>query len=125
MYKINKGFALLLLFLSLYVSGIAINLNQAFSTKIHLKNFEFVQEKKSGETQIPKQIIDLVDEREIDEDEQVKFNLSYASQNLSFLIVYFSAIAANKSPLPFHFKDNFSIKESRIVLFHSWKYLIF
>ena len=66
MYKINKGFALLLLFLSLYVSGIAINLNQAFSTKIQLKNFEFVQEKKSGETQIPKQIIDLVDEREID-----------------------------------------------------------
>lgn len=121
MLKLNKFFAFLALFLGLYVSGIAINLNQALTERVNIKFVELVKEKKSSETQIPSQFIDIVDEREIDEDDQIKLYSTLLVKNCCLLYTQLTPNKVKDEYLPQQLTHNFSIKEPRVLLFHSWK----
>lgn len=124
MFITNKFFAILTLFFSFYVSGIAINLKQSFQQNLGLKHVDFIQEKKTGETQFPAQFIDPVDEREIDEEEQSKIAPYQFAQAFILTCVFKDLTIQKEETLPQTFKQNFSVQQPRVILYHSWKYFI-
>jgi hypothetical protein len=124
MFKLNKFFALFALFLGFYVSGIALNLNQVINQSKRLNQLEFVKENKANNTSQPLQFLEPVDEREIDEEEQIKFNTSFftAHENTTSALLTLEAEAnvfiAKVCNL------NYPYKSPRFIVFHSWKYFI-
>ena len=122
MLKPIKFFTYLCLYLGLYLSGLAIDFNHVFNENTSLKLIELVKEKKSSETQIPSPFIDLVDEREIDEDEQFKLNSNLLAQTYCLLLkTQLKSYKFKNEYLPYELSQNFSFKEPRVLLFHSWK----
>ena len=123
MFKTPRFFALFALFLGFYLSGIAINLINIINQDQHhgFVCSTLVKEQKSAGNEIPSQLFEPVDEREIDEDEQIRLcpYLFIASQILSYYNLSLSL--EKKVALPYHYQQDFSIKAPRTILFHSWK----
>lgn len=124
MFITNKFFAILTLFFSFYVSGIAINLKQAYQQNKSIKYADCIHEKKTGENPIPAQFIDPVDEREIDEEEQSKINPYQFAQAFILTCVFKDLNIQKEETLPQTFKQNFSVQQPRVILYQSWKYFI-
>lgn len=124
MFKLNKFFAFFALFLGFYISGIAINLNQIIHQPLKLNEHVVVKENKNQSATLPFQFFEPVDEREIDEDEQIRFHSSLFSENQILTITNLLLFAEEKLSIPSISKQHVEVKLPRFILFHSWKYYI-
>lgn len=124
MFKLNKFFAFFALFLGFYVSGIAINLNQVIHQSVKMNQLVLLKENKANNSAYPLQFFEPVDEREIDEDEQVRFNTTFYTECQNLATSFLPVIAEDIATLPKVFHQHYSFKSPRFIVYHSWKYYI-
>ena len=122
MLKLNRIFAFLALFLGFYINGISINLN--LSTKhSQEENFNTIfKQKKAADNNAPTPFIEPFDEKELDEDEQIRVNHSFSIQEKITHFLAVQILFEKQISLPYLFQQNFDFQAPRIILYRSWKY---
>ncbi len=122
MLKLFRSLSFLALILGFSVSGISINL-KALIQQSEKNNCEYlIKDNTSHNNTIPTPFFELIDEKEIDEDEQIKHNPSFLAQIHSNLFSVLVRICEKQFSLPFLYQQNYAFQAPRIILFHSWKY---
>jgi hypothetical protein len=122
MLKLKRIFALFALFLGFYLSGVSFNLNQTFRHNSKQHFTDLLQQKNATNSNLPAIFIEPFDEKEIDEDEQIKENNAAAVLEKTSHFAATLILFKKQFSLPYLFQQNFAFQAPRIILYHSWKY---
>jgi len=122
MIKSKRFFAFLALFLGFFYTAISFNLNLTKQAPLN-DNFHAhaVKAAKNPNEKLPLQFFEPVDEREIDEDNELKFNGLHFMNTLCFNYFGLLLYSPIKTFLSCTLQQDFSISAPRIILFHSRK----
>ncbi len=122
MLKLNRIFAFLALFLGFYLNSISINIAASSHHSQKENHTNLFQQKKANNNNIPSLFVEPFDEKEIDEDEDIKVNHSFFVQEKTTLFSTLHILFEKEFSLPYLFQQNYAFKAPRIILYHSWKY---
>jgi len=124
MLKRNRFLAFLALFLGFYIIGTVLNFSGVISHSQEFKCVDLIKENKAHNSSLPIQFFELVDEKEINEDEQVKISHSVIFQSQSIRFSFLKSFFEKQVSLSPIYHQNYAVQVPRVILFHSWKYFI-